>query len=409
MSLAKGTVLLLLLAAISCDAAPAAEECAPVTQRLPTADLHQIFGHWVLVWSVSGRELGQALLGKLASSHVEFKLDNDNKTIDYIERNQFVEHGKHDSCTSYFIKMTMPSDDAEHHTIKCDSIQVEKDGAPVVYNDTGVVDFYKTCSDCLLMTYTTQTHKYLLFYKKEGSHPDVEQHKAHHDDHRKVAECLGFPHNQPFIYNGKADFCHKSSILISEECRPAVTPLSLADPSVIFGDWVLVWSVSDHDEGHDLLSKVSSSHVEFKGLPNDHAVQLTERNVYIGSLHSCTTYFVNMTKVSGDADQNTLRSVSIRVEKDGAPVVYNDTGVVDFYKTCSDCLLMTYKTQTHKYLLFYKKEGSHPDVEQHKTHHDDHKKVAECLGFPHNQPYIYNGKADFCHKKSAPATNPQQA
>lgn len=44
MSLAKGTVLLLLLllAAISCDAAPAAEECATVTQRLPTADLHQV-------------------------------------------------------------------------------------------------------------------------------------------------------------------------------------------------------------------------------------------------------------------------------------------------------------------------------------------------------------------------------
>uniref|UniRef100_A0A3Q3BJW9 Uncharacterized protein n=1 Tax=Kryptolebias marmoratus TaxID=37003 RepID=A0A3Q3BJW9_KRYMA len=93
------------------------------------------------------------------------------------------------------------------------------------------------------------------------------------------------------------------------------------------------------------------------------------------------------------------------LEKDGEAQEYTEIGDVDFYQTCDDCLLMDYKTSTHQFLLFYKKEGSHQDAEQHKTHHDDHKKLAElseCLGFPDRPPYIYNGKADFCHKKSAP-------
>ncbi|XP_037548958.1 uncharacterized protein LOC119425502 [Nematolebias whitei] len=407
--LVRGAVLLLLLAAFGSNAAPPpAEDCANVTKRLPTKDLHEIFDHWVLVWSVSDHDVGHGLLAKLSSSHVEFKLDNDNKTIDIIERNRLVERGHHDTCTTYFTKTTMPSDDAEHHTIKSDNIKIEKNGIPHEYNDIGEMDFYQTCSDCLLMIYKTSKQQYLLVYRREGSHLDVEQHKADHDDHKKLAECLGFPHHQPFIYNGKADFCHKLSIPISEECQPIVTPLSLDDPSVIFGNWVLVWSVSDHDEGHSLLASVSSSHVEFKALHDNQGVEFIERNIYLGSHDSCTVYYSNLTKATGDADQNTLKTSSIRKETDGVVQEYNDTGVVDFYKTCADCLLMNYKTSTHRYLLFYKKEGSHQDVEQHKTHHDDHKKLAECLRFPHHQPFIYNGKADFCHKKSAPEANPEQ-
>uniref|UniRef100_A0A3Q3BSA5 Saxitoxin and tetrodotoxin-binding protein 1-like n=1 Tax=Kryptolebias marmoratus TaxID=37003 RepID=A0A3Q3BSA5_KRYMA len=209
MSFLKGTILLLLLVVIGTNAAPgpAAEECANVTKRLPTKDLHEIFGDWVLVWSVSNHDLGHGLLENLLSSHVEFKLDNDNKTIDYIERNQFVDNGNLAHCTTYYTKMTMPSDDAEHHTINL--IPSVSQIIKTVYTEIGDVDFYQTCDDCLLMDYKTSTHQFLLFYRREGSHQDVEQHKTHHADHLKVAECLGFPQSQPFIYNGKAEICKK--------------------------------------------------------------------------------------------------------------------------------------------------------------------------------------------------------
>ncbi|XP_012734750.2 saxitoxin and tetrodotoxin-binding protein 1 [Fundulus heteroclitus] len=207
MSVAKAS-LLLALAVIGSNAAPSAEECQGLAKRLPGKDLHEIYGAWVLVWSVSDHEIGHGLLRNLTSSHVEFKLLADNKTIEYIERNMF---SSNNSCTTYFINMTVPSDGAEHPTLKCHSIRTERNGVPQEYNDTGDVDFYESCPDCLLMTYKTSTSKFLLSYKKEGSHRDVEQHKAAHDDHKKLAECLGIPHDKAYIYDGLTDFCHKKS------------------------------------------------------------------------------------------------------------------------------------------------------------------------------------------------------
>ncbi|XP_072227243.1 saxitoxin and tetrodotoxin-binding protein 1-like [Leuresthes tenuis] len=201
---------LLLLAVIGSNAEPSAEECEGLTKRLPSKDLHKIFGDWVLVWSVSDHDLGHSILANSSSSHVEFKLLSDNETIEYNERNVYL--GSLDSCTTYFVNMTVPSDNStEHHTLKTDVIRVEKDGVVQEYNDTGDVDFYESCSDCLLMSYKTSTHRFLLSYKREGSHRDVELMKAAHDDLKKVAECLKFPHDKPFTYDGLADFCHKKS------------------------------------------------------------------------------------------------------------------------------------------------------------------------------------------------------
>ncbi|XP_005805533.1 saxitoxin and tetrodotoxin-binding protein 1-like [Xiphophorus maculatus] len=204
--MAAAKIALLLFAAIGCNAAPAAEECRGLAKRLPSKNLHEIYGEWVLVWSVSDFHVGQSLLGNLTSSHVEFKLLADNKTIEYNEKNKFS-----DRCTSYFINLTVPSGDAEHHTLAIQSIRLERDGVEINYNDTGDVEFYESCDDCLLMTFQSSRMKFLLSYRREGSHRDVERHRAAHDDHKKLAECLGVPHDKPYTYDGVADFCHKKS------------------------------------------------------------------------------------------------------------------------------------------------------------------------------------------------------
>nr|XP_015832167.2 saxitoxin and tetrodotoxin-binding protein 1 [Nothobranchius furzeri] len=210
MCLLKGPgFLLLLLAAISTNAAPTHEHCSTVTKRMPTKHLHRIFGEWVLVWSVADHEDGHSLLANCSSSHVEFKLLPGNKTFECIERNVY--KGSLDSCTTYYENMTIPTDDAEHHTLKYDSIRVEKDGQVEPYNDTGDMDFYEGCHDCLAMTYKTSTIRFLLIYKREGAHRDVEHHKTHHNDLKKLAECLKFPHDRVYTYDGLADFCHKKS------------------------------------------------------------------------------------------------------------------------------------------------------------------------------------------------------
>lgn len=48
----------------------------------------------------------------------------------------------------------------------------------------------------------------------------------------------------------------------------------------IFGDWVLVWSVSDHEKGSELLDRVTSSHVELQLLPDNETITYNERNLY---------------------------------------------------------------------------------------------------------------------------------
>ncbi|XP_038580318.1 saxitoxin and tetrodotoxin-binding protein 2-like [Micropterus salmoides] len=214
MVVVKRAMLLLLVTAVGTSAAPTPEDCDGLTKKLLMKDLDKIFGDWVLVWAVSD-DLQDFDLVNFSSSHVELQLLPDNKTIMYKERNMFLDK----PCSQYLIKMTMPSDpsDSDHHTLHTHASISEIDGVVRPYNDSGKVDFHESCSDCLVLVYRGSVGRFLLIYRREGQHRDVEQQKAAHGDHHKLAECLGFPHDKPFSYDGAADFCHKKS-------SPAVEP-----------------------------------------------------------------------------------------------------------------------------------------------------------------------------------------
>uniref|UniRef100_A0A3P9PS08 Lipocalin/cytosolic fatty-acid binding domain-containing protein n=2 Tax=Poecilia reticulata TaxID=8081 RepID=A0A3P9PS08_POERE len=203
MTVAK-VALLLLLAVIGSTAAPSAEECQVVTKRLPREDLHKNNGDWVLVWSVSDNEFIQFMLERISTSHLEFQLQPDNTTVKLTVRNIYL----HDSsCTVYFINITVPTDNAENSTVHK---RMEKYGDVVEQTVTADVIFYETCSDCMLLTYQTRKYRLLFSYKKEGSHRDMEPNKAANND-RKLAECLGFPVEKQYYYDGVADICPKES------------------------------------------------------------------------------------------------------------------------------------------------------------------------------------------------------
>ncbi|XP_026155815.1 saxitoxin and tetrodotoxin-binding protein 1-like [Mastacembelus armatus] len=206
----KRAVLLLLVAgAMGSNTAPDGEECDHVKTRLPTKDLHKIFGDWVLVWSVCDYQQGWDLLPNVSSSHVELRLLPDNKTIMLNERNLYLDK----SCSNYILNMSMPSDpsDTQHPPLQSHAATVERDGVVQPFNYSSEMDFYETCSDCLLLIYRSSLGRFLLSYRREGHHSDAEQLRAAHDAHRKQAECLGLPHDKPFSYDGAADFCHKKS------------------------------------------------------------------------------------------------------------------------------------------------------------------------------------------------------
>ncbi|XP_035848831.1 uncharacterized protein LOC116064680 isoform X7 [Sander lucioperca] len=399
MSVVKRAVLLtLLLAAIGSFAAAGPEDCHGLNVTLQTKDIHKIFGDWVLVWSITDHDKGNALLPKVTSSHVEFRLRDDKTTVVFTERNMYT----HQSCLTYVINMTMPTDPLDS-TMTTFPGSMEKDGLLEVYNETATVTFFETCPDCLSMVFKDSEGRFLLNYRREGDHRDVEKLKADHSDHHKLAACLGFPANaNPFNYDGAADFCHKkSSPAGPEDCHGLNVTLQTKDIHKIFADWVLVWSVTDHDKGNALLPKVTSSHVEFRLRDDKTTVVFTERNMY--THQACVTYVINMTMPTDPLD-STMTTFPGSMEKDGLLEVYNETATVNFFETCPDCLSMVFKDSEGRFLLNYRREGDHRDVEKLKADHSDHHKLAACLGFPTNaNPFNYDGAADFCHKKLSPA------
>uniref|UniRef100_A0A3Q3WWW0 Uncharacterized protein n=1 Tax=Mola mola TaxID=94237 RepID=A0A3Q3WWW0_MOLML len=171
----------------------------------------------------------------------------------------------------------------------------------------------------------------------------------------------------------------------------------------VVGDWVLVWSVAVTDVNLNFLKYLTSSHVEFRLLDDNNTIVFNERNLV---RNSCTTYITNITQTN---DPGTFRSTVGRVEDDGNFTWLHDNAIFTFFETCSDCVSMSYKGIMGHYLLTYRREGHHRDVDKLKTAHSDYKKLAECVGLPADNPYVYDGVADFCHKKSAPEATAEQS
>ncbi|XP_068424942.1 saxitoxin and tetrodotoxin-binding protein 1-like [Clinocottus analis] len=218
MSAVKRAVLLLLVA-IGTNAAPTSEDCHRLKNQ-SISDLNEVMGDWVLVWSVATIKLSNDVMQKLSSSHAEMRMHHDNHTILLTER-----HLLHDkSCRKDFMNFTI--DESGNHTLDCISATVEIGGIVSPFNESEQVDFYQSCSECMTMLYSSRLGRHLLIYRKEGHHHDLEEMKSHHDANRKMAECLGIPHDREFIYDGVADFCHKKSSPEADAAASAAPVLS---------------------------------------------------------------------------------------------------------------------------------------------------------------------------------------
>ncbi|XP_061566784.1 saxitoxin and tetrodotoxin-binding protein 1-like [Cololabis saira] len=178
---------LLVLVAIGSNAEPNSTECDGLTHRLQTKDLHKAEKDNVVVESES-----------------DTAAQPDNEPI-------FRVHG----CVMYYINATQLSvNDTEHLSLHGYALGYGASGMDEqdYYNLTADIDFYEPCPDCLLIIYKLSDCQYFLSYRKEGSHRDVDQHKAAHDDHKKLSECMGIFQDKPYIYDGVRDFCHKKSV-----------------------------------------------------------------------------------------------------------------------------------------------------------------------------------------------------
>ncbi|XP_030266415.1 saxitoxin and tetrodotoxin-binding protein 1-like [Sparus aurata] len=175
------------------------EDCDTL-KTLSREHLSQVLGDWVLVWSISN-ENKTSLLTNLTSSFVELQLTSDNSTLLFKEWNQF----RDTSCSKYSMNLTMLSDASQKFELATSGCIFEENGVQTPYELTATVEFYETHKDCMTLFYKVTGGQYLLHYRREGRRQDAEQLVVVHDDHKKVAECLKFPFENPFIYDEAAD------------------------------------------------------------------------------------------------------------------------------------------------------------------------------------------------------------
>merc|ERR1719369_2760209 len=110
------------------------------------------------------------------------------------------------------------------------------------------------------------------------------------------------------------------------------------------------------------------------------------------------------TTVVIDSQSVSLSDISYVREAGGVQAERSDPDRVFFYQAfCPDCLIMLYQGATSgtlgRYLMFYRRAGTHQNVEALTAAQESNRNQAECLKFELTPHYVYDGKTEFCPKK----------
>ncbi|KAK2830940.1 hypothetical protein Q5P01_018871 [Channa striata] len=186
-----------------------------------------------------------------------------------------------------------------------------------------------------------------------------------------------------------------SSALTPEECRPLVTPLSLADPSMMLGRTNFIVGYSDHKVYKEILKVTDSSWLNMTASPSSpNEIVMSQENRINGICFGSTA---NIT-----IDGNTAKSSYA-----------NMTSAVHLLPSCEGCVLLSINTTardaekmlklihfnstekeitaTSLYLLAREMTLKDSDLEHFKQQ-------ASCLGFSGEPDYHYDPKKEFCRE-----------
>uniref|UniRef100_A0A8C9ZB05 Uncharacterized LOC116064682 n=1 Tax=Sander lucioperca TaxID=283035 RepID=A0A8C9ZB05_SANLU len=184
------------------------------------------------------------------------------------------------------------------------------------------------------------------------------------------------------------------SALTSEECQPLVEPLSLVDPSMMYGRSNILVGYVDHDLYKGVLKTTDSSWLNFTASTSTNEVVMSQ----------------------GTKMNKTCLSTSVKVTIDGNTAttsIGNTTSVFHMLPSCDGCLLMSINTTTRDldkaatimklnvdlpggelnvhslYLLGREETLKDSDLERFKQQ-------ASCLGFSGEPDFLYDPKKGFC-------------
>ncbi|XP_074469163.1 uncharacterized protein LOC141754163 [Sebastes fasciatus] len=186
-----------------------------------------------------------------------------------------------------------------------------------------------------------------------------------------------------------------SSALTPEECQPLVTPLSLADPSMMLGLSNFMAGYSDNKVYNAILKLTQSSSMNITESPsNPSEVVMSQKNRINGTCSASTSNVI--------FDGNTA-SVSIA----------NVTSMFHLLPTCDGCMLFSINvTARNLDKLLHKIEFNHDVTEEEIHAHalylmgpgstlkdsdlEHFKQQASCFGFSGEPDFLYDPKNGLC-------------
>ncbi|XP_049457599.1 uncharacterized protein LOC125904306 isoform X3 [Epinephelus fuscoguttatus] len=185
-----------------------------------------------------------------------------------------------------------------------------------------------------------------------------------------------------------------TSALTPEECQPLVTPLSLADRSIMYGRTNLIAGYSDGEVFNNILKLTESCWVNLSPSSSADRDVMSEENKINGT---CVSTTVNVT-----IDSNTM-TMSLA----------NLTSVLQLLPSCDGCLLFNVNSTARNLKKLLDKMNFNSNVTEDEINFqalylmsrestlkdsdlEHFKQQASCLGFSREPDFLYDPKNEFC-------------
>ncbi|XP_072227244.1 uncharacterized protein [Leuresthes tenuis] len=187
----------------------------------------------------------------------------------------------------------------------------------------------------------------------------------------------------------------RSSALTPEECQPLITPLSLADPSVMYGKVNFLAGVTDHDAYKAILKVTESSWVNITESPSS----TTEAVMSEGSR-------INGTCMASGANVTIKDNIA-------SATLTNMTWALHILPSCDGCIVFSLNStaKNSKKMFELMNISIADDADEIHAHSlyllgrqltlkdsdlEHFKKQASCLGFSGELDFLFNPEKSFC-------------
>ncbi|XP_033492783.1 uncharacterized protein LOC117263489 isoform X2 [Epinephelus lanceolatus] len=185
-----------------------------------------------------------------------------------------------------------------------------------------------------------------------------------------------------------------TSALTPEECQPLVTPLSLADRSVMYGRTNLIAGYSDGEVFNNILKLTESCWINLSPSSSADRDVMSEENKINGT---CVSTTINVT-----IDSNTM-TMSLA----------NLTSALQLLPSCDSCLLFNVNSTARNLKKLLDKMNFNSNVTEDEINFqalylmsrestlkdsdlEHFKQQASCLGFSREPDFLYDPKNEFC-------------